>query len=56
MRTREAGGARHVVDPERLDVARVSEVLGAQQMTGRWDGDAHGARLRLAHQHLARRQ
>ena len=34
VRPREAGRAGHVVDPERLGVARVGEVLGAQQVAG----------------------
>ena len=37
MRAREAGGAGEVVDSERLEVARVGQVLGAKQMTDRRD-------------------
>ena len=41
VRARQAGGAREVVDAERLGVARVGEVLGAQQVAcGRDEG--HG--------------
>ena len=42
---REAGGAGHVVDVERLGVARVGEVLGAQQMPCR-RGKGHASVLR----------
>ena len=34
MRARQPGGAREVVDVERLEVARVREILGAEQVTG----------------------
>ena len=34
VRAREPGGAGEVVDLERLEVARVGQVLGAQQMAG----------------------
>ena len=34
VRAREAGGAGQIVDAERLEVAGVGEVLGAQQMAG----------------------
>ena len=39
---REPGGRRHVVDRERLDVTRVHEVPGAQEVTRRWhEGVVH---------------
>ena len=34
VRAREPGGARQVVDVERLEVARVRQVLGAEQVAG----------------------
>ena len=34
VRARKAGGACHVIDVERLEVAGVGEVLGAQEMPG----------------------
>jgi hypothetical protein len=37
MGAREAGGAGHVVDVERLGVTRVGQVSGAQQMPCRRD-------------------
>jgi hypothetical protein len=40
---REAGRAGEVVHVERLEVARVREVLGAQQMAGRRD-EGHDVR------------
>ena len=41
MGAREAGGAGHVVDFERLGVTRVGQVLGAQQVPcGRDEGHA----------------
>ena len=47
---REAGGAGQVVDVERLEVARVGEVLGAQQVAGgRDEGHAVSIARRSAH-------
>jgi hypothetical protein len=41
VRAREAGGAGHVVDAERLGVPGVGQVLGAQKMaSGRDEGHA----------------
>ncbi len=40
----EAGGTGHVVDVERLEVAGVGQVLGAEEMPGRWDM-SHGRSL-----------
>ena len=46
VRAREAGGAGHVVDAERLEVAGVGEVLGAQQVAGGRD-ECHRGQYRL---------
>jgi hypothetical protein len=37
VRPRQARGARHVVDPESLDVAQIGQVLGTEEMPGRRD-------------------
>lgn len=40
----ETGGASHVIDAERFEIASVSQVPGAQEMPGRWDM-SHGGSL-----------
>ena len=47
VRAREAGGARPVVDVERLEVARVGEVLRAQQVPG-GRNEGHGPSIAAA--------
>jgi hypothetical protein len=37
VEAREAGGAREIVHAQPLEVARVGEVLRAQQVPGGWD-------------------